>query len=125
VSRERYDTRAAQHHLIRYHGALGRYFRHQEQDLVLAGLQVKGKRVLDLGCGAGRLAEVLAKMNARAVLACDLSYAMVEAASSLGAPDCVFYIVCNGKKLPLPDPLLLALWKQRRTSSLSPEKFAA
>jgi SAM-dependent methyltransferase len=71
--------------------------------LVLAGLQVKGKRVLDLGCGAGRLAEVLAKMNARAVLACDLSYAMVEAASSLGAPDCVFYIVCNGKKLPLPD----------------------
>ena len=102
MSRERYDTRSAQHHLIRYRGALGRYFRHQEQDLVLAGLQVRGKRVLDLGCGAGRLAEVLAKMNAHAVLACDLSYAMVEAAFSHGAPDRVFHFVCDGKKLPLP-----------------------
>jgi len=103
VSRERYDTRSAQHHLIRYQGALGCYFRHQEQDLVLAGLQVKGKRVLDLGCGAGRLVDVLAKLNAGAVLACDLSYAMVEAAFSHGAPDCVFHFVCDGKKLPLPE----------------------
>ena len=103
MSREWYDSRSAQHHLIRYRGALGRYFRHQEQDLVLTGLQITGKRVLDLGSGAGRLAEVLAKMNARAVLACDLSYAMVKAASSHGAPDCVFHFVCDGKKLPLPD----------------------
>ena len=103
MSREQYDTGSAQRHIIRYQGALGRYFRHQEQDLVLAGLQIKGKRVLDLGCGAGRLAEVLVKMNARAVLACDLSYAMVEAACSHRAPDRVFHFVCDGRKLPLPN----------------------
>jgi 2-polyprenyl-3-methyl-5-hydroxy-6-metoxy-1,4-benzoquinol methylase len=44
---------------------------------------VRGKRVLDVGCGPGRYAVALAAQGAREVVGLDLSARMVEMASSL------------------------------------------
>lgn len=103
VSSGLYDAHAAERQLRRYQGALARYFRVQEQDLALAGIDLKDKCVLDLGCGVGRLSRALVERGARAVVACDLSLPMVRFASRSSAHPRVSYLVCDGARLPLPD----------------------
>ena len=63
---------------------------------------VRGKRVLDAGCGMGRFAEVASRWGAR-VAAVDLSRAVDAAARNLGGRDNVFICQADLTRLPFAE----------------------
>lgn len=73
--------------------------------------EVRGKRVLDLGCGHGMASVVLARRGAH-VTACDLSLGYVrEAATRAAANDvAIRAVVCNGERLPFADDAFDGIW---------------
>ena len=84
---------------------------HVEGHLSLIGMSdflgdLRGKRVLEYGCGLGRLTVVLARSGAR-VTAFDLSAASIEATRERleynGLVDQVELVVASGEHLPFPD----------------------
>ncbi len=72
---------------------------------------VKGKRVLDLGCGHGMASVVLARRGA-IVTVCDLSLGYVREASRRAEANAVTIqpVVCNGERLPFADAVFERIW---------------
>jgi SAM-dependent methyltransferase len=72
---------------------------------------VHGKRVLDLGCGHGMAAVVLARRGAD-VVACDLSLGYVREARARADANGVQarLLVCNGERLPFADGFFERIW---------------
>jgi SAM-dependent methyltransferase len=67
-----------------------------------AGLSL-GERVLDFGCGVGRLSNALAELGPR-VVGVDIAASMVEHARRLARyPDQISFIHYDGRTLPFPD----------------------
>jgi SAM-dependent methyltransferase len=61
--------------------------------------ELRGKLILDVGCGMGRFAEVASRWGAR-VIGVDLSTAAEVAAQNLGARDGVFFFQADAFALP-------------------------
>ncbi len=72
---------------------------------------VKGKRVLDLGCGHGMASVVLARQGAR-VVACDLSLEYVKEARTRAQANevSIDFLRADGEFLPLADQSFDAVW---------------
>jgi SAM-dependent methyltransferase len=72
---------------------------------------VRGRRVLDLGCGHGMASVVLARRGA-IVTACDLSLGYVREARARANANCaaVQLIVCDGERLPFADGIFDRIW---------------
>jgi SAM-dependent methyltransferase len=72
---------------------------------------LRGKRVLDLGCGHGMASVVLARRGAD-VVACDLSLGYLrEARVRTKANDVqIRLLVCNGERLPFADGFFDRIW---------------
>ena len=72
---------------------------------------VRGKRVLDLGCGHGMASVVLARRGA-IVTACDLSPGYVREARARADANGVdiHLLVCNGECLPFADASFERIW---------------
>jgi 2-polyprenyl-3-methyl-5-hydroxy-6-metoxy-1,4-benzoquinol methylase len=64
----------------------------EHDDLLSLLPDVRGRRVLDLGCGAGQLARYIAMRGAAEVLGVDLSERMLELARREWAHERVFYV---------------------------------
>src|SRR5262245_28030683 len=64
---------------------------------------VRGRRVLDLGCGAGQLARFLAEQGAGEVTGVDLSERMLALARTDGAHPRVTYLRAAMEDLTFPD----------------------
>lgn len=62
---------------------------------------VRGKRVLEAGCGAGRFTELLLRAGAH-VMACDLSDAVEANLENCGAAEHYFVCQADVRKLPVP-----------------------
>jgi len=63
--------------------------------------EAEGKRVLDAGCGAGRIARLLAPRRARSVIGVDFSANMLRAARRhLAAPPGIKFVAANLLALP-------------------------
>jgi ubiquinone/menaquinone biosynthesis C-methylase UbiE len=69
----------------RYSGAVGRYFREVEEDLVLQLLGEPGDVTLDLGCGTGRLFPVLHRTR-KTLIGADISHDMLSSAKRSAVP---------------------------------------
>jgi SAM-dependent methyltransferase len=72
---------------------------------------VRGKRVLDLGCGHGMASVVLARRGAQ-VTACDLSPGYLREARARADANGVNvrFIACNGERLPFADGAFERIW---------------
>jgi SAM-dependent methyltransferase len=72
---------------------------------------VRGKRVLDLGCGHGMASVVLARRGAR-VVACDLSLGYLREARARSEHNAVALALsaCDGARLPFADGAFEAIW---------------
>jgi ubiquinone/menaquinone biosynthesis C-methylase UbiE len=68
----------------------------------LAARIAPGARVLDIGCGEGYGADLLARTAAR-VVACDYAADAVEHARARYARDNVDWVVCDAQRLPFKD----------------------
>jgi len=77
-----YTRSARQYDRVRFSGRAGQWG-HQRQAEILAGLcdDWRGKRVLEIGCGTGRITELLVRWGAK-VTATDISAEMLEVAKS-------------------------------------------
>lgn len=62
---------------------------------------VRGKFVLDAGCGAGRYAEVVSRWGCKAVIGCDLSLGVDAAYQNIGSRSNVHLVQADLFKLPL------------------------
>ena len=69
----------------RYRGALGRYFRTVEEDLVLDVLGEPGDVTLDLGCGTGRMFPALSR-SGKTLIGSDISHDMLASARRSAVP---------------------------------------
>lgn len=69
----------------RYLGAVGRYFRAVEEDLVLDLLGEPGDVTLDLGCGTGRLFSAL-RRSRKTLIGSDISHDMLASARRVPQP---------------------------------------
>jgi ubiquinone/menaquinone biosynthesis C-methylase UbiE len=63
---------------------------------------IKGKKVLDLGCGSGRYSIAMAKMGAR-VMAIDKSPIQVGLARKLNSHPAISYFVCDGVRIRMAE----------------------
>jgi len=63
--------------------------------------ELAGKRVLDVGCGMGRFADVVSRMGAE-VVGVDLSYAIESAHANIGSRSNVHFAQANLFQLPFP-----------------------
>src|SRR5216684_3523008 len=72
---------------------------------------VRGLRVLDLGCGHGMASVVLARRGAN-VIACDLSLGYLREARARADANGVHarLLVCNGERLPFADGSFERIW---------------
>lgn len=80
----------------------------QEVDRVLAGLDMSGKRVLDLGCGAGGITLHIARAHhPAAIIGFDVELPVIEAArraaEAAGHSDRVSFVQAPPGKLPFAD----------------------
>lgn len=97
-----YDETVAEKYVARHVGPLRAYFDDQETRLLFEGINVAGKRVLDLGCGVGRLERGAWLDSAAAVIACDVSEPMLRVAARLHGSPGVYYCVMDAKRLAVP-----------------------
>ena len=88
----------------RYRGALGRYFRAVEEDLVLDVLQEPGDVTLDLGCGTGRMFASL-KRSGKTLIGSDISHDMLASATRSAVPANAL-VAADFYGLPLADDSL-------------------
>ena len=90
-----------------------RYLRHESwiAPALDALGDMRGKRVLDLGCGHGMASVVLARRGA-IVTACDLSLGYVREASRRADANgvSVRHVVCDGERLPFADAAFERIW---------------
>jgi SAM-dependent methyltransferase len=70
---------------------------------------VRGKRLLDLGCGHGMASVVLARRGA-IVTACDLSLGYVREARVRANGVATGLVVCDGERLPFADGAFERIW---------------
>jgi 2-polyprenyl-3-methyl-5-hydroxy-6-metoxy-1,4-benzoquinol methylase len=84
----------------RYIGTSGEFWRAFEETLLLELLGVRIGRVLDLGCGSGRLAASLS-IRATMVIAVDISPAMIMLAQAAAHPRNVQYCVMDATRAAL------------------------
>ncbi len=80
----------------------------EEVERVLAGLDLSGKRVLDLGCGAGGITLHIARTHHPAeMIGFDVELPVIEAArraaDAAGLSDCVSFVQAAPGKLPFAD----------------------
>lgn len=75
------------------------------EKIVVEKFVPKTARILELGCGAGRIAHGLCALGYADILATDFSENMVRAAQSLGRKyaDSTTFAVCDATKINLPD----------------------
>jgi len=71
---------------------------------VLEALNVKDKKIVDLGCGDGRHARLIKEMGATHVTGVDVNESMIELAKekSVEHPDLTF-LVTDGRNIPVED----------------------
>jgi SAM-dependent methyltransferase len=107
---------AARAHVLRpgdYAVAIDHYVTHESwiAPALDALGDVRGKRVLDLGCGHGMASVVLARRGAQ-VTACDLSPGYVREAQRRFTANDVNgqLVVCDGERLPFADETFDAIW---------------
>ncbi|HKR64717.1 MAG TPA: class I SAM-dependent methyltransferase, partial [Thermoanaerobaculia bacterium] len=84
----------------RYEGAGGDFWRVFEESLAFELLGNPGRRILDLGCGPGRLSKSLSQ-RAPFVLATDIAIAMVALAQRTKPAPNVHYCVMDATRLAL------------------------
>lgn len=104
-------ARALQPHEYRFDDAA--YLRHEtwiEPAFDKLG-DVKGKHVLDLGCGHGMASVVLARRGAL-VTACDLSFGYLREARTRAERNgvAVRFAICDGERLPFADGSFDRIW---------------
>jgi ubiquinone/menaquinone biosynthesis C-methylase UbiE len=80
----------------------------EEVDRVLAGIDLSGKRVLDIGCGAGGIALHIARTHAPAhIVGFDVEWPVIDrarfAAEQAGLADRVSFVQAPPGRLPFPD----------------------
>ena len=75
------------------------------EKIVIEKFVPKTARILELGCGAGRIAHGLCALGYTDILATDFSENMVRAAQSLGRKyaDSAAFAVCDATEINLPD----------------------
>ena len=110
-ARERAATFAAQPERLRFDDAA--YLRHEtwiEPAINRLG-EVRGRHVLDIGCGHGMAAVVLARRGAH-VTACDLSFGYLDEARSRARANGVDvqFVEANGNRLPFADGSFDRIW---------------
>lgn len=77
-----YERSASQYDRVRFRGIAGRWGHRRQIEIVKAlADDWQGKRVLEIGCGTGRITEMLARWGAR-VTATDISGEMLDVAQS-------------------------------------------
>ncbi len=88
----------------RYLGAVGRYFREVEEELVLDMLGEPGDVTLDLGCGTGRMFPALSRPR-KTLIGADISHDMLSSAKR-GAVPAEGLMAADFLALPLADGVL-------------------
>ncbi|MBM3994767.1 MAG: methyltransferase domain-containing protein [Planctomycetes bacterium] len=88
--------------------------------------EVRGKRILDLGCGHGMASVVLARRGAQ-VIGCDLSAGYVQEASQRAKANhaSVQHVVCDAERLPFADEAFDGIWGNAILHHLDLELAAA
>jgi len=76
---------------------------HKTFQLLAENVDVRGKSVLDFGCGDGYYSIRFADMGACEVIGIDASTSFVDIAKEKHAHDNIHYIVANGNALPFSD----------------------
>lgn len=91
----------------RYISILGRYFKETEENYILQYLDLLGDKILELGCGTGRLILSLSK-SANLLIELDLSLTDLKIAKcKAGEKQRKVLVICgDGKNLPLKDSLI-------------------
>lgn len=67
----------------------------------LEKIGVKGKSVIDLGCGPGRHARIIKSLGAARVIGVDINEKMVELAKHATSDNDIHFVVADGQSLPL------------------------
>lgn len=71
--------------------------------IVELGMIAPGARVLDIGCGTGRLTIPLRQMTQAEIYGLDLSSEMLEQAKSKKGADAIYWVLGDAQALPFPE----------------------
>lgn len=100
VGVRRWYNETANSFSTRYSGTAGEFWRRFEESLALEFLGGPANRILDLGCGPGRLADSLSPL-ASVVLGVDIAEAMISVACARSHPENVRYSVMDATRTAL------------------------
>jgi len=98
-----YSSVQAKSYVARQEGALKKYFFWQEERLIFQYTPIRGRTVLDLGCGTGRLTASLIDQGAAEILACDINTDMVEIAKQRHQGGNITFFEADATSLPQDD----------------------